>query len=76
MEDPVHTLSDLFKQLGLPDDSDSIESFIHQHKHMKDTVKLSEAPFWTDAQRRFLKEELEEDADWAELVDELNTRLH
>jgi hypothetical protein len=33
-------------------------------------------PFWTEAQRSFLKEEIIEDADWAAVIDELNGRLH
>lgn len=76
MENPIHTLSDLFKQLGLPDDHDAIERFIARHRPLGESVRLSEAPFWNDAQRRFLEQELNEDADWAERVDELNERLH
>ena len=34
------------------------------------------APFWNDAQRQFLREELREDADWAIVVDELSEALH
>ena len=38
-------------------------------------VTLADAPFWSPAQASFLREELAEDADWAEVVDELNLRL-
>ncbi len=31
MESPVHSLSSLFKQLGLPDDPVSIEKFVAVH---------------------------------------------
>ncbi|MCW5637448.1 MAG: DUF2789 family protein, partial [Rubrivivax sp.] len=31
--------------------------------------------FWSPAQARFLREEVAEDADWAELVDQLNLML-
>ena len=76
MEMPVHSLSELFRQLGLPDDPESIEAFIAQHRPLPPEIKLWEAPFWTPAQAEFLKRETEEDADWAELIDDLNTRLH
>lgn len=75
MEQPVHTLSELFKQLGLPDDNDSIERFIEEHRPLPESVRLADAGFWNESQQRFLREELEEDADWAELVDTLNNRL-
>ncbi len=69
-------LGTLFEQLGLPGDPASIDAFIASHYPLPDEVKVSEAPFWSEAQGRFLKEELLEDADWAPIVDELNVRLH
>lgn len=75
MEQPIHDLSELFKQLGLPDDSESIEDFIATHRPIPDNTRLADASFWNESQRRFLSEELEEDADWAETVDTLNNRL-
>ena len=38
--------------------------------------ELSDAPFWSDSQRKFLKDEYRADAGWIEIIDELNTRLH
>lgn len=76
MELPNKDLGTLFEQLGLPSDPASIDAFIAQHYPLPDTVKVSEAPFWSDAQARFLREELLDDADWAPIVDELNVRLH
>ena len=75
MDKPVHVLSDLFDQLGLPSDNDAIEAFIAEHLPLPEIVLLADAPFWNEGQRRFLKEEWEEDADWVPLVDTLNTRL-
>lgn len=75
MESPMHTMSNLFAQLGLPSDSDSIEAFIASHRPLAESTTLANAPFWTPAQASFLREELAEDADWAELVDQLSTRL-
>ena len=75
MEKPVHVLKDLFAQLGLANDPDAIESFVRNHAPLPDTVKLADAPFWTSSQSAFLREALAGDADWAELVDQLNAAL-
>jgi hypothetical protein len=75
MEPVYHHFCELFAQLGLPDDTDSIARFIAQHAPLPDAVALHEAPFWTDAQRTLLREELQEDADWAPVVDQLNVAL-
>lgn len=76
METPIHSMSTLFDQLGLPSDSAAIEGFIEAHGPLPPDVALSDAPFWTSAQATFLREEIFEDADWAEVVDELNAQLH
>ncbi len=76
MELPNKDLGTLFEQLGLASDEASIDAFIAQHYPLPDDVKVSEAPFWNEAQRAFLKDELLEDAEWAPIVDELNVRLH
>ncbi len=76
MEPTTHTLSDLFAQLGLDDDPQSIDRFIAEHRPLPDTVKLADAPFWTAGQAQFLREELNDDSDWAPMVDQLNVRLH
>ena len=75
MEKPIHVFSDLFAQLGLPNDAASIEAFIRTHSPLAEAVKLCDAPFWTTAQAAFLREQLANDADWAELVDQLNVAL-
>lgn len=75
MESPVHSLPLLFKQLGLPDDPVSIEQFVTVHSPLKPELHLADAFFWTPSQRAFLREEIREDADWAEVVDELNVLL-
>lgn len=76
MELPVHDLTTLFEQLGLDADPASIDAFIASHSPLPEAVKVSEADFWSPAQKAFLKEEIMEDADWAPIVDELNVRLH
>ncbi|WP_295464330.1 DUF2789 domain-containing protein [uncultured Pseudomonas sp.] len=76
MELPVHDLTTLFEQLGLDSDPASIDAFIASHSPLPEAVKVSEADFWSPAQKAFLKDEIMEDADWAPIVDELNVRLH
>ncbi len=75
MEKTIHTMTDLFAQLGLPNSNDEIAAFIKVNSPLPDSVRLSEAPFWTKSQASFLREELAEDADWAEIVDQLNAAL-
>jgi len=76
MELPNKDMTTLFAQLGVPSDPASIDDFIASHAPLPNHVKLAEAPFWSDAQRAFLRDEWIEDAEWAPIVDELNVRLH
>ncbi|MFN4326175.1 MAG: DUF2789 domain-containing protein [Azonexus sp.] len=71
-----HNLPSLFAQLGLPVGDAAIEQFIARHRPLPAGMPLAEAPFWTPAQAAFLRDEWLEDGDWAEVVDELNLRLH
>jgi len=75
MERPVHTISNLFAQLGQANDEAAIASFIEKHRPFPDDVQLHEAAFWTPSQASFLSEAILEDADWAEVADELNAEL-
>lgn len=75
MELPNHSLGDLFAQLGLPADPASIEKFVATHRPLPDGVAVADAPFWTASQAQFLREEILEDADWAEMVDTLGSML-
>ena len=68
-------MTNLFLQLGLPAGKDDIARFIREHQ-LPDDLLISEAPFWNDGQRQFIREEWREDADWAIVVDELNEALH
>lgn len=76
MENQMHSLSNLFAQLGLPTDAAAIEQFIRTHNPLQPGVILCDAPFWTAAQAGFLRDEMLNDADWTEVIDELNTLLH
>lgn len=75
METPVHAFKDLFEQLGLPSDAEAIKRFIASHRPLAADVKLVDAPFWNAGQVSFISEELLRDADWAEVVDQLDTAL-
>ena len=75
MDPSTHAFHNLFEQLGLPNDDVSIRRFIETHSPLADDIYLADAPFWTPAQASFLREEILEDADWAEVVDQLNVRL-
>ncbi|MEG2922155.1 MAG: DUF2789 family protein, partial [Acinetobacter sp.] len=37
---------------------------------------LTQASFWTEAQRQFLAEKIDSDGEWALVVDQLNESLH
>jgi hypothetical protein len=75
MEPPVHHLSDLFDQLGLPSDPPAIQAFIQRHRSPGRAIALADAPFWTPAQAQFLRQGLQEDADWSEKIDQLAVML-
>ncbi|WP_341676742.1 DUF2789 domain-containing protein [Niveibacterium sp. SC-1] len=75
METPLHSMANLFAQLGLPQDPAAIDAFIASHAPLPDDIALAEAKFWTPAQAALLREALRADADWAEVVDQLSVRL-
>lgn len=75
MDTSAHDMHTLFDQLGLPSSSDEIERFIAAHRELRKTDCLSEASFWSPAQAAFLREAINEDSDWAEVVDQLDARL-
>lgn len=70
-----HRFTELFLQLGLPADVGSIKAFLDGHSPLAPSVRLEDAAFWTPAQATLLREELLQDADWAEIVDQLNAAL-
>ena len=75
MEPAIHRMSDLFQQLGLADDASAMDLFITTHRPLPPGVKLADAQFWTPSQAQFLRETIQDDTDWAELVDSLAARL-
>lgn len=75
MYSPIHSINALFDQLGLQSDDQAIEKFIAEHSPLPAEVKLSEALFWNESQKTFLHQMKAEDADWAEVVDQLDAML-
>lgn len=75
MEHPHHRFCELFAQLGLPSSPDEVAAFVRRHAPLPATLALPDAPIWTAAQATLLREKLQEDADWAELVDQLDAAL-
>lgn len=67
-------LSSLFAQLGLPNTEADIQTFIHSHR-LPASEHIEKASFWSNPQRTFLKEALQWDSDWVELVDHLDALL-
>lgn len=75
MDTSSHTLTTLFAQLGLDTNEQAMAQFIRQHKLAAGTA-IQDAPFWNPAQASFLRESLKQDAEWCEIIDELNTLMH
>lgn len=75
MEKYHTTMSDLFEQLGLASEDSDIEQFISKHKGLRQGVHIEDADFWSRQQAEFIRSSLLEDAEWAELIDQLNTRV-
>lgn len=68
-------MSNLFLQLGLDAGDPPIADFIRSHQLPAD-VHIVDAPYWSEAQRQFLAEQIKADAAWAIVVDQLNESLH
>ncbi|MEG3768388.1 DUF2789 family protein [Alteromonas sp. 14N.309.X.WAT.G.H12] len=70
------TMEDLFTQLGMNNSPEAIFEFIEKHRGMNSFRHIEEAPFWNDSQATFLRTAILEDAEWVEIIDQLNTQLH
>ncbi len=75
MQPFYHRFSELFHQLGLPSDIESIKTFLAQHSPLDSSLRLESAAFWSEAQSALLRDEILQDADWAEVIDQLNLAL-
>lgn len=75
METHVHSLGALFEQLGLDSSQQGIESFIAKASPIPSDVCLWEASIWSAPQATMLQQMKEADADWSEVVDQLDVML-
>ncbi|MFT7524950.1 MAG: hypothetical protein ACI9LY_000082 [Arenicella sp.] len=75
MEEIQHGMGDLFDQLGLSSADTDIQKFIEKYRTLSAQIILSDATFWTPMQAKFLAEQINLDADWAGIVDELDSSL-
>jgi hypothetical protein len=76
MEYQFHSFQALFEQLGLDSRPEQIRLFLETHAPLPHAIALHDAPFWSPAQASFLREAVQDDGDWAEVVDALNAALH
>lgn len=74
MEAFNHNLTNLFSQLGLDNSTEFIEYFLRTHS-LTPSQKLVDATFFTLAQQQFIHEAQQQDADWCEVIDQLDTSL-
>ena len=74
MDMTTHDMATLFAQLGLDNSPSAIKAFVASHKIPAD-MSLAQASFWTSAQANFLTENLKQDADWSDVIDQLNVLL-
>ena len=74
MDTCKHNFSTLFQQLGLENSEEAIKTFIMTH-HITQYERLDQAKFWNKGQAQFLRESWEQDADWAEPIDQLDGML-
>ena len=75
MNKPMHRFSDLFAQLGLPNDELAIKHFLTNHAPLHGDLRLHEAPFWSPAQAAFLREAILQNSDWVQTVDQMSAAL-
>jgi len=75
MEANTHDLAALFAQLGLPNSQQDIDDFIRLHSPLDSKTPLHQAICWSHSQCQFLKEAVDDDADWADVVNHLDTLL-
>jgi hypothetical protein len=75
MEAPIHSVVSLFDQLGLDSSKEGINEFITKNGKLSGNIELHKASFWNISQATFLKNMLDDDADWAEIVDQLDAML-
>lgn len=75
MDKNNHSLTSLFDQSGLDSTEQAIQAFIIKNTPLPANIELYEADLWSSAQASFLKQAKDDDADWSEIVDQLDAML-
>lgn len=75
MDTHLHPMTELFAQLGLPSNPEAIQAFIETNRPRAAHLALPDAPFWTASQAEFLRDQVQNDADWAGVIDRLDAAL-
>jgi len=75
MMTPLPDMTTLFDQLGLDSSQEAIETFFRSN-HLDQDEDVSEAEFLSFEQRLTLARMRDDDAEWAELVDTMESLLH
>lgn len=76
MEQHAHSMDELFDQLGAHQPPQGTVPFIEARRPLAGDVQLHQAVFWSPSQAAFLEQAISDDADWAEVVEALNSELH
>ena len=71
----MHDLATLFAQLGLDNSEQAIEDFIAAVSPIPAQLPLHRAAFWNTSQAAFISDAINQDADWAIVVEKLDSRL-
>ncbi len=74
MDTSKHSMKTLFEQLGLSANETAIENFIFNN-HLGNDIPLDHAACWNTGQAQFIREALDQDSDWSEVVDQLDALL-
>ena len=74
MDTSDHSMKTLFEQLGLSSNETAMENFIFNN-HMGNDIPLDHAACWNAGQAQFIREALDQDSDWSEVVDQLDALL-
>ena len=61
--------------MGLTSSESAIRTFIKKNAPLPQTMALRQASIWNASQSAFLQQAIEDDADWSEVVDQLNIML-
>ena len=75
MDTTTISMSQLFAQLGLPEDEEGMRAFIKAHRPLPLSVRLPDASFWSSSQSALIRQKLQEDGEWAVMIDTLNAQL-